>query len=420
MIRSLLPPPGTPRILMAATLVNTFGNGAYLATGTLFLTRSVGLSAAQVAIGLSSAALAGVVLTTPMGHLADRRGPKQVQILALLLSAACFAGLTRVDGLWSFVPLACLLAVGDGTVKAANGALIAGAVPPPDRVRTRAFVRSANNAGVALGALVGSLPLALDTRAGYLAVLFGNAATYLLAAGIVRRLPDVDPVAAPAGGPAMVALRDRPFLAFAALDGLVAALYNALLSLALPLWLVTFTTAPVTLVSAALLINTVGCVTLQVRASRGTRTATDAIPVARRGALVVAASCVLFGLTAHRPDGLVVALVLTGATVHVLGELWLASATFAVIFDLPPPWAQGQYQGAHQTGRQIGNLVAPPLLTALVLGGGVPGWLGLAAIFTTAGLALPSVIRRCLRTAGTRTPPVSPPCSPGLERSAPR
>jgi len=79
--------------------------------------------------------------------------------------------------------------------------------------------------------------------------------------------------------------------------------------------------------------------------------------------------------------------------VHVLGELWLSSATFAVIFDLAPDWAQGQYQGAYQTGRQIGNMAAPPVLTALVIGLGAPGWLGLTAIFVTAGLVSARIIR---------------------------
>lgn len=384
---------------MFATLVNTFGNGAYLTTSALFLTRSVGLTPAQVAIGLSTAALAGMALATPMGYVADRRGPKRVQIIALIVLAACFAGMTRIGSLWSFIPIASVIAVGDATVKASNGALIAGAVPPRERVRTRAFIRSTNNAGVALGTLAGALPLMLDSRAGYVTVLLGNAVTFLLAATIVSRAAAVAPAKAPAGGPRMAALRDRPFLAFALVDGVAAALYNQLLSLALPLWLVAYTHGPVTLVSAALLINTIGCVTLQVRLSRGVNTAADAIPVTRRGALVVAASCILFGLTAGRPSWQVGTLVLAAATVHVLGELWMSSATFAVVFDLAPEWAQGQYQGIHQTGRQIGNVSAPPVLTALVIGLGVPGWIGLAAIFTAAGLISPHIIRWGLRRA---------------------
>jgi hypothetical protein len=304
--------------------------------------------------------------------------------------------MTLVRDLWSFALLACFIAVGDATVKAANGAMIAGAVAPEERVRTRAFVRSTNNLGIALGTLAGSIPLALDSRAGYLGVLLLNAATFLGAALIVSRADRVAPAVRP-GGPRIVALRDKPFVAFAVVDGLVAALYNQLLSLALPLWLVAYTHGPVTLVSAALLVNTIGCVTLQVWASRGTHTAADAAAVTRRGALVVGASCVLFGLTSGGSPWLVGILVLAAATVHVLGELWLSSATFAVVFDLAPDWAQGQYQGVHQTGRQIGNMAAPPLLTALVIGVGVPGWMVLGAIFAAAGLLSPHIIRWGLR-----------------------
>lgn len=149
-------------------------------------------------------------------------------------------------------------------------------------------------------------------------------------------------------------------------------------------------------------MNTIGRVTMQVWVSRGTHSAADAIAVTRRGALVVGASCVLFGLTAGRAAWLVRVLVLAAATVHVLGELWLASATFAVVFDLAPDWAQGQYQGAYQSGRQIGNMAAPPLLTALVIGLGVPGWFGLAAIFAAAGLISPHIIRWGLRQVAAR------------------
>ncbi|GAA2391633.1 MFS transporter [Dactylosporangium salmoneum] len=387
----------TSRILMFATLVNTFGNGAYLTTSALLLTRYVGLTVGQVAVGLSAGALVGMVLSTPMGYVVDRLGPKRIYVAALLASAVCYAGLARVEGVWGFAAIACLIAVGDATAKAANGALIAAAVPPAERVRTRAYWRSTNNAGIALGTLAGGIPLALDSRAGYLVVLVGNAASFLIAAVLVGRIERPAVVPAPVGGPRMVALRDRPFMGFALVDGLAAALYNEMVSLALPLWLVRYTHAPVALVSAALLVNTIGCVTLQVWASRGTATAADAIPVGRRGALVVAGACVLFGLTEHRASWLVGALVVLAALVHLLGELWLSTATSAVVFGLAPDWAQGQYQAAQQTGRQIGNLAAPPLLIALVIGLGAPGWLGLALIFAAVAWAGPALVRRGLR-----------------------
>jgi hypothetical protein len=270
-------------------------------------------------------------------------------------------------------------------------------------------MRSANNAGTGLGTLAGAIPLLLDSRAGYVGLLLANAATFIVAAVIVGRVRQVDAVARPVAAPRIVALRDRPFLAFALVDGLVAAMYNELLSLALPLWLVAYTHVPIALVSMVLLINTLGCVLLQVWASGGTHTAAAAIPVARRGALVVGAACLLLSLTSGQASWLVTAIVAAAAAVHVLGELWLSSATWAVVFELAPDWAQGQYQGAYLTGRQIGNMAAPPLLTALVIGVGGPGWVAVAAIFAAAGVSYPAIVRWGLRTRGrgaaTPTPP---------------
>jgi MFS family permease len=394
----LLPPAGTPRILMFATLVNTFGNGTYLTASTLFLTRSVGLTPAQVALGLAAAALAGIVLTTPLGYVVDRCGAKTVYITALIALAACYCGMVLIHSLWSFTLLACAIAAGDATAKAAANTMIATAVPPGERVRVRAFLRSTNNAGIGLGSLAGGIPLLLNSRVGYVALLLANAATFVVAAAIVSRARSVDVVARPAAAPRIVALRDRPFLAFALVDGFVAAMYNELLSFALPLWLLAYTHASVVLVSMALLINTMGCVLLQLWASRGTHTAAAAIPVGRRGALVVAASCVIFAATSGQPSWLVAALVATAAVVHVLGELWLSSATWAVVFELAPDWAQGQYQGAYLTGRQIGNMATPPLLAALIIGVGPLGWLGVGAIFAVAGIVSPAIIRWGLRT----------------------
>jgi hypothetical protein len=126
--------------------------------------------------------------------------------------------------------------------------------------------------------------------------------------------------------------------------------------------------------------------------------------VGRRGALVVAGSCVLFGLTADLPVWLSCVVVLVAAVVHVLGELFLSTGTWAVIFGLAPEWAQGQYQGAYLTGRQIGNMVTPPLLTALVIGGGGPGWLVVGAIFVAAGLAYPRLVGWGIRTRAVAVP----------------
>ncbi|GHJ46805.1 MFS transporter [Catellatospora sp. TT07R-123] len=403
----LLPPPGNARILTATTLVNTFGNGAYLSVSVLFLTRSVGLTPGEVALGLAVAAGAAMLLSTPMGLLADRLGPREVQRGALLVLAACYCLLATVGGVWTFTALACVIAAGEAAVKSAAGAMVARSVPPEQRLRARAYLRSANNAGIALGAAFGGLPLLLDSRAGYLAVLFVDAATCAAAALVLSRATRVPPLPTPAAQPRLVALRDRPFVAFALVDGLMQALYNAMVGLALPLWLATRGGAPLWLVSAALLVNTIGCVTLQVWAAGGVDGLAYAARIGRRGAWTVAASCLLFGVPGRLPTAVVTGLVLAAAVVHVLGELWLSTATWAVVYGLAPEWAQGQYQGAYQTGRQIGNMVSPPLLTALVVGAGAAGWAGVGAIFVVGGLAYPALVGWGLRTRSDQDTAVS-------------
>lgn len=395
----LLPPPGNARILIAAQFVHRLGNGAYITTSALFLTRSVGLAPAEVAAGLAIAAAVGMAASTPMGYVADRFGPKRVLLATLLTLAAAFAGLTTVHDLWTFAAIACVLAVGDTCAKSATGAMVAASVAPEERLRLRAFLRSANNAGTGLGALAGSLPLLLDTRTAYVAMLLGNAAALAAAATVVTRVRAIGPPPQrPTDEPRLVALRDKPFLGFALVDGFLASLYNELLTFALPLWLAHRAGAPLWLVSAALLVNTVGCVLLQVWATNGTDGPSDGARAGRRGALIVAASCVLFGATAAAPVWLVIGLVIAAAVVHVLGELFLSTGTWAVIFGLAPDWAQGQYQGAYLTGRQIGNMVTPPLLTVLVIGGGGPGWVAVGAIFVAAGLAYPRLVGWGIRT----------------------
>ncbi|MEK8107594.1 hypothetical protein NKG94_25440 [Micromonospora sp. M12] len=73
-------PAGSGRVLTLGTLVKTVGRGLWLVASALFLTRSVGLSATEVGVGLTISALVGVLASTPSGYLADRVGPRGVQV----------------------------------------------------------------------------------------------------------------------------------------------------------------------------------------------------------------------------------------------------------------------------------------------------------------------------------------------------
>ncbi|MDH6463077.1 MFS family permease [Micromonospora sp. A200] len=393
----LLPEPGPARTLALSTLVNTIGRGTWLTVSALFLTRSVGLSVREVGVGLTVTALVSLIASTPMGYLADRHGPRGIQLAALVASGAFTAALVTVRSFPTFLVVGVLMAVADAASRGARGALIAGAVPADQRVRTRAWLRAVTNVGISVGAVVAGVGLAADTRAAYVALILLDCVTYLLAAVVLLRLAPVPPVPAPTHGPRLIALRDRPFLAFTVLDGLMS-MHFGLLNIALPLWIADHTTAPHWLISACMLVNTVTVVLFQVRASRGTEELPGAARAARRAGVVIAVACALFAASAGVPTPAAVALLLAGALVHVVGELWHAAAGWGISFGLAPARAQGQYQGAYGMGMQLGGMVAPVVVTSLAVGWGAPGWLVLGGLFLVLGALVPPVVRWAART----------------------
>ncbi|MFC6017364.1 MFS transporter [Plantactinospora solaniradicis] len=393
----LLPAPGAARILTLASLVNTIGRGVWLTATALFLTRSVGLSVAQVGVGLTITAAIGLLASTPMGYLADRYGPRGIQLAALVASAGCGVALIGVRSFPGFLLVGAGTAVADAAARSSRGALIAGAVPPDQRVRTRAYLRATTNVGISVGTVLAGFAIAADSRAGYVTLILIDAATYLVAAAITARLTPLPPMPAPVHGPRLVGLRDRPFLAFTALDGLMS-MHFGLLNIALPLWVAGHTSAPRWLISALFLVNTTMVVLFQVRASRGTEEVAGAARASRRAGVAIAVACLLFAASGAVPTAAAVALLVTGALVHVIGELWHSAAGWGISFGLAPAHAQGQYQGVYGMGLQLGGMVAPVVVTTLAVGWGIPGWLVLGALFVVLGALVPPVVGWAART----------------------
>ncbi|MEV4629245.1 MFS transporter [Micromonospora sp. NPDC049523] len=392
----LLPEPGAARILAVSTLVQTVGRGIWLTASALFLTRSVGLSVAQVGLGLTVTALVSLVASAPMGYLADRFGPRGIQLLGLLASAGLTAALIAVRSFPQFLLVGVATALSDAAFRGARGAMIAGAVPPDQRVRTRAYLRATTNLGISLGTVLAGVGLAADTRTAYVTLIAVNAASLAGAALVLIPLAPIPPVRGSGNGPRLIALRDRPFLAFTVLDGLMS-MHFGLLNIALPLWIAQHTHAPRWLISVLLLVNTTVIVLFQVRASRGTEELTGAAHAARRAGVAIGVACLLYAASGGVPTPVAVALLVAGALVHVIGELWHSAAGWGISFGLAPAHAQGQYQGAYGMGMQLGGMLAPVLVTTLAIGWGAPGWLVLAVLFTLLGAAQPRVVRWAAR-----------------------
>ncbi|GAB2684851.1 MFS transporter [Kribbella swartbergensis] len=386
--------PPAVRRLVVATLVNTLGNGLYFAIAALYLTRAAGLSVGQVGIGLTVAGLVGLLTSTPLGTVADRLGPNRAYVGFLVLQAITMTALTQVRSFPVYVVIAAATAIADSGQRGAKGALIAGVSPADQRVRTRAILRVATNIGMAAGMGLAGVVLAVDRREVYVVALLANAATYLITAGLVRfGMPEVERVPSATGPSALTALRDRPFLVFVALDGILS-MHAAMAQVAIPLWVATATDAPRWLIAVLLVLNSVAVVLLQIRVARGTEHLAGAARAGRRAGVLLAVACAVLALTDVTSGAVTIALLLVAALAHVLGEMLQSAGGWGISFELAPPGAHGQYQGAYAMGREAGDMIAPLLLTTLAINQGWPGWLLTALLFLTAGTLIPPTIRR--------------------------
>ncbi|WP_433436140.1 MFS transporter [Nonomuraea sp. CA-141351] len=386
------------RILAIAQLANSVGDGVYLVTSAFYFARIVGLSATEIGLGLTLGWAVGSVAGVPLGHLADRRGPRGVAVLLALTTATAVASFMLVRSFALFVLVACLYGTAQTGLSAARQALLAGLIAPAERTVVRAVLQSTLNGGLAVGAALGGLALHLDTRPAYLAVFALDALSFLLAAFLLLKLPPVR-VAQVASGPRLAVLRDRPY-ALVTLINAVMLFYMPLLSLVVPLWIASRTSAPTWMVSVLMLINTGTVLLFQVRVARRVKGLRSASLSVRNAGLVMFAACAVFALS---PYGWLFLLVAAG--LQVFGEMLLASGAWEIGFGLAPEDKQGQYQGFFGTGVAVARMLGPVVLTTLVLGGGTLGWLLLGAAFVAAGAAMAPAVRWGQRSLAAARPP---------------
>lgn len=381
------------RTLIAAQLVNTLGNGAFVTTSALYFTRIVGFSATQFGIGLSIAGVAGLLAGVPFGHLADRRGARGVTALLMALAGLATAGYLVIRSFPLFVVVAVLYALFDRGGYAARQALVGRALSGENLVQVRAKLRVVTNIGYSVGAGLGGLALAWDTRPAYLFVLGLNALSFVGCAVLLTRLPVIAAVPpGPPGEPRLAVLRDRPY-ALLALINMVMLLHSPLLDVVLPLWIVTHTEAPRWLAAALYVLNTLSVVLFQVKLTKKIDALAPAVRAFRLAGLALTAACVVFAACSGRSPVFAVLLLVLGAGLHVYGEMVQSAGSWLIGYDLAPADKQGQYQGLFNTGIAATQMFAPAVLTLLLIGWGTPGWLVLGGVFLVGGLAMAPAVR---------------------------
>jgi MFS family permease len=360
----------------------------------LYFTRVVGLTPTQAGLGLTLGWGLGFLAGVPFGHLADRLGPRGTSIGLALSTAVALSSFIFVESFGWFIVAACAYACLQTGFAIARQTLLAGLVEADQRTQVRAYLQSAGNGGMAIGAALGGLALQIGTKTGYQVIFAIDTVCFLIAAIVLWRLPSVPVAAARAvGEPRLAVLRDRPYALVSAINT-VMLLYMPMLSVIIPLWIADRTSAPKWMVSAVLIVNTVSVMLFQVRVARGATSLATAARMVRYAGIVMALACAVFALTAIGSSAwLAVGLLLVGALVQVYAEMMLASGTWEISFALAPEGKTGQYQGFFAMGTAVARMLGPLMLTSLIISGGSIGWLVLGGAFALAGLAMTPAVR---------------------------
>src|ERR1700760_3314533 len=94
------------RRLAWGAFVSSLGNGAWFTSWALYLTHR--MSPASVGLAMGIAALVGLAGATPLGHLADRIGPRETFAGLLVAQGAGMLLFLAVHGFFTLLLAACL------------------------------------------------------------------------------------------------------------------------------------------------------------------------------------------------------------------------------------------------------------------------------------------------------------------------
>lgn len=391
------PPSPLAGRLATQSLLFALGDGTFMTGAAVFFTQIVGLSPAEVGLGMTIAGIASFLAAWPMGRLVDAVGPKRAWAVSAFAQAALFSIWPFIDGFHGYVVMAIVMEVFATMGGAAHGAYAIDVLPATERVGSRAYMYSALNLGFTLGSVIGGIALAFHSNDVLRAVPWVTTGLFLINAANILRLPAAshdlksrEQRTAKVDGPGP--LKNAGWLATNFFLG-VFWTNQTLLHLVIPLWLVERTDAPRVLLAFLFGTNTVMCIFLPMRMAKGVKDIPTAMVALRVSSAFFVLSC-LITLATHETVGwLTIALVWLGHVTVTLAELKLSAASWSFEAELMDPRRRGEYQGAGHLGGTLGRVWAPALYTFLAMTWGATGWIVIAGIIVAATVLVNPAVR---------------------------
>ena len=263
------------RRLVIMSLIDSVGTGLYLAGSVIYFTQAVKLSPAEVGLGLSIAGVVGLAGVIPAGWIAQRFGTWRTLFIFDLWRMVGFASYIFIHSFTWFLVVVCLLSIPEQAFNPLMQHLVEQVVGPAERTVTMGKIRTIYNIGFTVGAPLTGLAVKFNTTAGYNSIMLGDAATYIVAAILLLRLRrSAQLPTRPDAGEAVLsrrfsldALRDRRYMSAAGVNAIMS-LHVSILSVAIPIWVISHTSLPRYAVGPLLVVNTILVIPLRCPSAR--------------------------------------------------------------------------------------------------------------------------------------------------------
>jgi MFS family permease len=452
---SLLDRLGIPKLdrngkFISATAIDSIGTGLILAFTVVYFAVTTDVSLPAIGAAITLARLLALPTSITVGPLIDRFSARRTAAGGNLVSAVGYVGFLFAHETWSIVLVVFLVQVGHTTYWTSSAALIALAAPADLRPRWFSFAYALRNAGMGLGGALGAFALAIGEVNGLHLITICNAASFVAASVLLAawRPPrhdaadGPDPAPATVTDPALVTVTDPAPVTDAAPATVTVPVTGADIGPGRPAERVGYLTVlrdrgytmligiNVTLVFAQMLIKVLLAIYIVEALDEGawiagTLIVLSTIQIAltqtivnRRmehhgatrlitfAALLNAAAFGLFALLYVAPDFLVVGGLFVAMVVFTFGEMIGFPAIDNLSVAMAPQRIQGRYLAVYQLSWTVGEIVAPIVLTFLLVKGATLPMIFLL-VLSLAALPLLAALQRRTAVAGDPARPAA-------------
>ena len=353
-------------LLQLGVFINFLGNGMVAPFLVIYLHFGrgipLGLAGSAVALGGVTAVTSGLVA----GALADRIGPRNILVAAMISNAAAYLLYTQVTIPWQAFAVGLLVGFGTGSYGPSSQNLLSSLVAADKQRAAFAQNRVTSVVGLGAGAAIGGV-IASAGLSGYLHLLVLDSVTFLIFAALMLLLPSARiAIQAASNGGYIAVMRDRAFLWLVAVNIAMVAAGIAPMLVLLSAFAKIQVRAGESAIGAIYALNTLTIVAVQLPLTK----LTSALPrmlVLRGAAEIWVVSwlvCLVAGASLRA--GAAIAVIAMAVVVYALGECLYSSVMLPTAIALAPADLRGRYLGTMGLAWQSGFLIGPSAGSAIL------------------------------------------------------